>query len=60
MEMLLETLIMLIRLGLLGFLLWGGWLCFSGWLAGWEPRPKLYQRAGGFRRITSRPPSLPT
>lgn len=36
MDFLVEALVVVVQLALAGFVMWGGWLCFSTWLRGEE------------------------
>ena len=54
MDFLVEALVVAVKLALAGFVMWGGWLCLSGWLRGEdvgavmttaaEPRPQSFER----------------
>ena len=58
MELMLEALVTLVQLALGGFVMWGGWLCFSDWLRTQRARPApvvvlAEARPEGFERVAS-------
>ena len=47
MELIIETLLLVVRLALAGFVVWGGWLCFRA------PASAPQAQPDGFERVAS-------
>ena len=55
MELLIEAVVLVVRLTLAGFVMWGGWLCLSAWHRGERAAAAraLQAKADGFERVAS-------
>jgi hypothetical protein len=50
MEWLIDAVVLVVRLALAGFVMWGGWLCFRSFAA---PAQAPQAKADGFERVAS-------
>ena len=56
MEFLIEAVVLVVRLALAGFVMWGGWLCFRAWFRGESAATRTASpaaKADGFERVAS-------
>ena len=57
MDFIIEALVLVVRLALAGFVMWGGWLCFRTWFRGQpaaaEAAPAAPAKNDGFERVAS-------
>ena len=53
MDFLVGAFVVVVKLALAGFVMWGGWLSFSTWLRGDAPQSSLEPKPQSFERVAS-------